>query len=148
MNPESLLGREAAPFELHVELGKIREFAKATLSTHPEHLETERPTSPPTFLITSRCWQEGDQSVWHGVDRDLSRVLHGEQEFVFHGEPPRAGARLVGRERIENVYEKTGKRGGTMRFIVINTEFRDEAGTLVAEARMTQIITEAPPSSE
>jgi N-terminal half of MaoC dehydratase len=148
MSEESLVGREAAPYELHVELGKIREFARATLSNHPEYLASERPPSPVTFLATSRSWQEGDQSVWHGVDRDISRVLHGEQEFVFHGEPPRAGTRLSARERIESVFDKTGKRGGTMRFIVITTEYRDEQGTLVAEARMTQIITSAPPSGD
>jgi hypothetical protein len=43
------------------------------------------------------------------------------------------------------VYEKQGKRGGTMTFAVMVTEFRDESGRLVAEARMTGVETERPP---
>ena len=35
---------------------------------------------------------------------------------------------------VDEVYEKEGKRGGTMRFAEIVTEFRDETGKLVAEA--------------
>ena len=31
-----------------------------------------------------------------GLDVDLARLLHGAQEFTFHGPPPRAGTKLVG----------------------------------------------------
>jgi hypothetical protein len=39
------------------------------------------------------------------------------------------------------VYEKEGKRGGTMRFTEVVTEFRDASGVLVAESRSTTIET-------
>ncbi len=59
--------------------------------------------------------------------------------------PPRAGARLVGTSRIEQIYEKEGKRGGAMTFAVMVTEFRDESGKVVAEARLTGVETARPP---
>jgi hypothetical protein len=146
MTTTDLQGVIAAPFEIDVDRGKIREFARALMSTDAAYLEGREPLSPPTFLITSRIWQEPENSVWTGVDRDLRRVLHGEQEFLFYGEPPRAGSRLIARERIDSVFTKQGRRGGEMTFTVIVTEFRDENDRLVAESRMTQIATAEAPS--
>ena len=72
--------------------------------------------------------------------------MHAEQEYIFHGPPPRAGDRLLCSSRIEDIYEKQGRRGGTMTFAVMVTEFRDaESGRLVAEARMTGVETARPP---
>ncbi len=77
---------------------------------------------------------------------DLRRLLHGEQEYVFPKGPPRAGTRLTAQSRVEAVYEKEGKRGGTMTFVVTVTDFTDEAGDLVAQARSTAIETGRPPA--
>ena len=46
--------------------------------------------------------------------------------------------------RVDDIYEKEGKRGGTMTFVITVSEFRDESGTLVAEARSTAIETGKP----
>jgi hypothetical protein len=78
------------------------------------------------------------------VGFEQSRTLHGDQEYLFHGPPPRAGAVLYATERLADRYEKAGRRGGIMRFAVVVTEFRDAAGTLVAESRMTLIETANP----
>ena len=86
------------------------------------------------------------QSVFSKVKMDLRRLLHGGQEYRFHGPPPRAGTKLTVQTRVEDIYEKEGKRGGTMTFVVTVTEFRDENGTLVAEARSTAIETGKPAS--
>ena len=48
---------------------------------------------------------------------------------------------LTGVARIDRVYEKQGKRGGTMVFTEVVTEFRDAGGRLVAESRSTLIET-------
>ena len=53
--------------------------------------------------------------------------------------PPRIGSRCP--TRIADAYEKEGKRGGTMTFYELVTEFVDESGTLVAEEKTTMIIT-------
>jgi hypothetical protein len=138
--PDEVAGRAAEPFRMPVELGKIREMARATKSRHPDHFRDDA-ISPPTFLQTMSFWQTGASNPWQGRKRNLERILHGEQEFVFHGEPPRAGTELIGTSRIDKVYEKEGKRGGTMRFTEVVTEFRDASGVLVAESRSTTIET-------
>ena len=77
---------------------------------------------------------------------DLRRLLHGGQEYVFHGPPPRAGVELTMQTRVDKIYEKEGKRGGTMTFVETVTEFRDPDGKLVAEARSTAIETGQAPT--
>ncbi|MBL7493278.1 MaoC family dehydratase N-terminal domain-containing protein [Frankia sp. AgB1.9] len=137
-------------YTMEVELGKIREFARATKSSNPDYLAAERPVSPATFLATSALWSAGTGFPWDeidgGKDIELGRVLDGGQEFVFHGEPPRAGARLVARARICADYVKEGRRGGSMRFIEVVHEFRTPDGRPVADLRKTFIVTSQPPA--
>jgi hypothetical protein len=130
----SALGATGKPFVLEVERGKLREFARATFGEASD-------VAPPTFLTTAFHWQSGDSDPWEQVRMDPSRGLHAEQEFVFHGPPPRAGDRLVGTSRIDDIYEKTNRAGKTLTFVVMVTEFRDETGTLVAESRLTGVET-------
>ena len=91
-------------------------------------------------------WMSGATSPLAQVGIDLKRLLHGGQEYVFHGVPPRAGTELTMQTRIDKIYEKEGKRGGTMTFVETVTEFRDPDGKLVAEARSTAIETGQAPT--
>lgn len=147
MVDKAALGETGVPFALDVERGKIHEFATATKSTHPAHFEGHHPVCPPTFLTTAFFWETRvpGSNPWEKVRMDPKRGMHAEQEFVFHGPPPRAGTRLIGTSRIEKIFEKQGKRGGTMTFAVMVTEYRDEAGNLVAEARLTGVETAKNP---
>ncbi len=140
-------GTVGAPFPVHIERGKIIEFAAATHSGNPAYRQ-EQPVVPPTFLTTQMFWQEWagpGANPWHHVELDQRRGMHAEQEYVFHGPPPRAGTALTARSRIAEIYQKQGRRGGTLTFAVLVTEFRDAAGRLVAEARMTGVETASPP---
>lgn len=147
MADRSAIGATDEPFTLVVEQGKVREFARATKSDHPDYLEDETPVIPPTFLTTVSFWSPKGQSVFSKVKMDLRRLLHGGQEYTFHGPPPTAGTKLTVQTRVDDIYEKVGKRGGTMTFVVTVSEFRDESGTLVAEARATAIETGQPATS-
>ena len=140
---DSLVGRTGEPFTMVVELGKIREFARATKSRNPAYDggPGDTPVIPGTFLASSAFWQPPGTSPLAGVKLNWHRILHGEQEFAFHGPPPRAGAVLTGQTRVDKDYEKAGGRGGTMRFIEQVTEYRDADGNLVAESRSTTIET-------
>ena len=151
MADDRATGAEGVPFEMDVERGKIREFARATLSSHPAYMEGEHPPVPPTFLTTTFFWEERapGSNPWHLVKLDPKRGMHAEQEYVFFGPPPRAGTRLTCTSRIDRVFHKEGRRGGKLTFAVMVTEFRDATtGTLVAEARMTGVETEKPPEAE
>ena len=132
------VGTRGAEYEMVVERGKIAEFAAAMQSQSPAYTGPGA-IIPPTFLMSSALWAPEGAAVDVGFDR--RRLLHGEQEFIFHGPPPRAGQVLKVSDQIVDRYEKPGKRGGMMRFAVVVTEYRGEDGTLVAEARKTLIET-------
>ncbi|HVW41741.1 MAG TPA: MaoC family dehydratase N-terminal domain-containing protein [Amycolatopsis sp.] len=138
------VGTRGTEYEMVVERGKIQEFAAAMQSANPAYRGPDA-IVPPTFLASSVLWAPEGARLGHGFDR--KRLLHGEQEFVFHGPPPRAGQVLKVVDRIDQRYEKPGKRGGKMRFVVIVTEFRAEDGTLVAESRSTMIETAPKPDA-
>jgi hypothetical protein len=127
-------------WDLVVERGKIAEFAEAMLSDDPAHRGPDA-IIPPTFLTSAARWAPPGVRVNVGFDRE--RLLHGEQEYVFHVDLPAAGDVLTAQERIVERFAKPGKRGGTMRFATVVTEYRDAAGTLVAEAKATFIETAA-----
>jgi hypothetical protein len=128
------------PWEVVVERGKIAEFADAMLSEDPAYRGPDA-IIPPTFLTSAARWAPPGVRVNVGFDR--KRLLHGEQEYTFHGELPGAGDVVTAQERIVDRFSKPGKRGGTMRFATVVTEYRDAAGTLVAEAKATFIETAA-----
>lgn len=148
MVDHAAVGLTGEPFTMDLERGKIREFAKATRSTNPAYLDDPAPVIPPTFLTTAAFWQEGPSDPWPAVRMDQRRGLHAEQEFIFHGPPPRAGQRLVGQSHIAEITEKEGRRGGTLTFAVMVTEFRDASGNLVAESRLTGVETSRAPVEE
>lgn len=128
------------PWEVVVERGKIAEFADAMLSDEPAYRGPDA-IIPPTFLTSAARWAPPGVRVNVGFDR--KRLLHGEQEYTFHGALPGAGDVLSAQERVVERFSKPGKRGGTMRFATVVTEYRDAAGALVAEAKATFIETAA-----
>jgi hypothetical protein len=136
-----LVADRGRPFDLWVETGKIREFAWATGTKDPAYAEPQA-ISPPTYLMVASLWQTAENAPWGDSPPDFRRLLHGEQEFVFHGPPPRAGDHLVGEVRIDKRYSKPGKRGGMMDFTETVTEYRHaDSNELVAEVRATLIET-------
>lgn len=148
MANKNAVGTEGSPFLMDLERGKIREFAMATACTDPAYLIDQNPVVQPTFLTTTFFWQTADSNPWSAVELDQQRGLHAEQEYTFFGPPPRAGTRLTCRSRISEIFTKQGKRGGEMTFAVQITDFRDETGRLVAQAKMTGVETARPPAAQ
>jgi N-terminal half of MaoC dehydratase len=134
------IGDHGEPFEVVIEAGKIREFARAT-KAHGDTWNRPEAVSPPTYLTADRFWAGPGDQVLDRANVNWARILHGEQEYVFHGPPPKAGDRLTARQIVENVFEKEGRRGGSMKFVVVLTEYHTGDGHLVAEARITVIET-------
>ncbi|QIA27649.1 MaoC family dehydratase [Thermaerobacter sp. PB12/4term] len=125
----SLIGKESPEEVFEVERGAIRKFAEAIGDPHPAFRSGE--IAPPTFPTTFRMGIPG-------VNLELSRVLHGEQEYSYR-RPIRAGDRLRCKSRVADVYEREG-RLGKMTFLVTEIEGRDEAGELVFTGRSTVIV--------
>lgn len=141
----SHIGRTGEPVTMHIERGKIREFAGAIKDDDPLYFDEAYAAReagglmpPVTFLQTVALWDDGRGRP--RVPMDLKRALHGEQEFEFLA-PIFAGEALTAVSRITDVYEKAGRRGGTMTFVVTETDFTNQRGELVARGRAVGIET-------
>jgi acyl dehydratase len=147
MADDSVIGKRFPGYEFTIERGKIREFARATMSRNPDYLDDPAAVIPPTWLIASGFWAPEDlENPVASLNINLARLLHGGQEFTFFGPPPRAGAKITTESWIDNVYEKEGKRGGTMRFAEMVTEYRAVGAMVAAVAPTTMIETGKAPT--
>jgi acyl dehydratase len=136
----SLIGQWGPDSTMRIELGKIREFAKAVKDPNPTYKDAEHATAPPTFLMTLAHWIGDLGQTRSAVKLDYRRLLHGEQEFEYV-KPVRAGDVLTFRSRTKDVFEKDGRRGGKMLFVIGETEFKNQRGEVVAYMRNTVIET-------
>ena len=142
----SIKGKEYAPYVVHVERGKIKEFARAIGDLSPFYLDDEVGRAspwgdiiaPPTFAITFRDERADTASLLKDLGTDISRILHGEQEFE-HYKPIRPGDTLLCRGRIADIYEKSGK-SGPMAFVVRETTITDADHDVVAKVRGITVV--------
>jgi acyl dehydratase len=145
MADKSDIGKTGKPITMHIEYGKIREFAKSIKDSNPIYHDPEYAKkevggviAPPTFLMTLAHWDSGEGRPH--MQMDLRRVLHGEQEFEYL-KPIYAGDVLTAVTRVTDVYEKAGSRGGTMTFAIMETEYKNQRGDLVGRTLSTTIET-------
>jgi len=136
----SLLGVWGPTSTMKVEFGKIAEFTKAVKDPNPVYADESRCVAPPTFLMTISHWIGDLAATRSAVKLDYRRLLHGEQDFEYV-KPIRPGDELTFRSRTKEVFEKAGKRGGTMLFVIGETEFTNQRGEVVAYMRNTAIET-------
>ena len=71
MVDKSVIGTTDEPFPMTVERGKVREFARATMSENPEYLDDPAPPIEPTFLTSVSFWSPPGSSVFSKVKMDL-----------------------------------------------------------------------------
>src|SRR5207244_6944538 len=82
----SVKGKEYPPYTVTVERGRIKDFARAIGDLNPHYLDDDvgraspwdDVIAPPTFPISFRD-ESGD--LLRDIGTDVSRLLHGEQEF-------------------------------------------------------------------
>ncbi len=146
---QSLIGLTGPQYVFEVEKRHIRQFAEAIGDSNPLYVDEEYAKStiyggiiaPPSFPVAIGA--DSGQGV--ELPLDYSRMLHGEQEFIYH-RPIRAGDRLSCQMKVTDVYEKEGKNG-PMQFLVMDTEMKDQEGELVVISR-TNIIYRAVANSK
>lgn len=142
----SVKGKEYPAFAVTVERGRIKEFARAIGDLNPLYLddgvgragEFGDIIAPPTFPVTFRHESSDSAAALRDLGVDISRVLHGEQEFE-HFRPIRPGDTLLCRRRITDIYEKTG-RSGPMAFVVAETVVTDQSNEIVCTIRHITVI--------
>ncbi|HEY9472258.1 MAG TPA: MaoC family dehydratase N-terminal domain-containing protein [Mycobacteriales bacterium] len=112
----SFIGRTYPPTEPY-EVGreKIREFADAIGDTNPAYRDAEAARAlghpdviaPPTFPIVLSVRASRQVISDPALGLDYSRVVHGEQRFVYT-RPVRAGDRLRVSLTVENIRSAAG----------------------------------------
>jgi hypothetical protein len=142
MTETSIPGPWGPTFRFPIELGKVREFARATGCTSAEYLCETRPIIPLYFLVTAgHFW---GYTIEHPGDSplselliDRSNLLHAEEEIQLLGDLPRAGDELFAASRIAQVTEKPSRRSGTVVFISVETKFTTRDAEPVARQLTT-----------
>ena len=143
---KALLGKEYPPYAVTVERGKIKEFARAIGDDDPLYLDDRVGAAsawgdviaPPTFSITFRNEAADTTAFLKELGTDISRILHGEQEFeIFR--PLQPGQTYLCRAKIVDIFEKTG-RSGPMAFVVRETTIADGSNEIVATMRGVTVV--------
>lgn len=138
---KDMAGTKLGEFEFPVERGKIKEFAGAIGDPNPAYRDREYARAlgfsdvlaPVTFPIASSFQMPSDNYVLETslqLGMDPGKSVHGTFEIIYE-RPVCAGETLRGEIVVGDIYEKEGKRGGTMTFVEMKQNFYDEKGELV-----------------
>jgi acyl dehydratase len=138
------IGHQMQGFEVLVEKGRLRFFAKATGQTDPVYTDDEAARAqghpalpvPPTFFFCLELDSPDAAAVRNLLGIDYRRLLHGEQGFTYHC-MAYAGDVLRFEQRIEDIYEK---KGGALEFVVRQTRVTNQRGEHVADLRNVAVL--------
>ena len=136
MPDESQIGMEIDEVRFPVERGKVREFARSLGDPDPVHLDGGAASSagfdgipaPLTFGMVAMHWRDRDAMI-EDLGFDFTRLLHGGVRWDYR-RPVLVGEELRATRRVADVKRRDGKRGGSMTFVTVETEFRDADGEL------------------
>ena len=130
---KELIGKAYGEVEFTVERDRVMQFADAIGDPDPRYREGDQPIAPPTFPTVLQIQTGGQVVLDEELGLDYTRVVHGEQEYVF-GRPLRAGDRLTARPHIADIYAR-----GPNEFLVVETTIIDGTGAVVCTGRSTLI---------
>lgn len=153
MVDKSLLGKEFPGPTWGIEKGKIKEFANAIEDPNPIFRDEAAAKAagfpgipaPLTFLVTE-IFHFDEKTPRPDYKVDLRRILDGGTEYEYI-KPVLAGDTITSSTKVAEIYEKSGKRGGTMTFLVAETTFTNQKGEVCVKSRGTLIETSQPPTS-
>jgi acyl dehydratase len=137
------IGHAMPAFEVLVEAGRLRLFAKATGQTDPVYHDEAAARAaglpglpvPPTFLFCLEMESPDPGAIRRLLGMDYRRLLHGEQHFTYLG-PAHAGDVLRFEQRIGDIYDK---KGGALEFVERHTRVSRRDGAPVAELRTVSV---------
>lgn len=138
------IGAVLPAFDVTVEASRLRFFAKATGQNDPVYTDEAAAKAaghralpvPPTFFFCLEMDGPRPSALRELLGIDIGRVLHGEQEFVYHA-MAYAGDVLRFDPRIADIY---AKKGGALEFVLRETRVTDAAGRPVAALRATTVV--------
>ena len=138
------IGHVEPAFEVLVEKGRLKFFAKATGQTDPVYTDDAAAHAaghpalpvPPTFLFCLEMEAPDPAVIRNLLGMDYRRLLHGEQGFVYE-RMAYAGYVLRFEQRIEDIYDK---KNGALEFVVRKTSVTNQRGESVAQLRTVSVL--------
>jgi acyl dehydratase len=138
------IGHQLPAFQVEVEKGRLRFFAKATGQDDPVYTDEAAARAaghpglpvPPTFFFCLEMEAPNPAALRELLGIDYRRILHGEQGFTFH-RMAHAGDTLTFRPQVADIYDK---KGGALEFVVRKTTVHNQRDELVAELRCVTVV--------
>jgi acyl dehydratase len=133
MPSKDMIGRVLSTGSATVTAEHVAAFADALGDSNTRYRGASAvapPTYPIAFMVQA---MSGGMETFLELGLNFMTLVHGEQEFEYV-RPIQVGETLTLTGRIGDIYEKTGS-SGTLDFVTLETEAKDEAGTLVFYSR-------------
>ena len=139
---QNFIGREYKPTDYVVGQEKIKEYAFAVGDTNPLYTDQEfakkskygAMIAPPMFVVVFARDAMFNLFLDKEIKIDMSRLVHGEQEFNFH-KIVKANDSIKTSSKIKNIYLKNNND-----FIELETKSYNQNNELVVEGLWTFII--------
>ncbi|MGB1885591.1 MAG: MaoC family dehydratase N-terminal domain-containing protein [Gammaproteobacteria bacterium] len=137
------IGYRTPEFDVEIEKGRLRLFAKAIGETNPVYSDEEQAKAagyrslpvPPTFFFCLEMEREDPYEWFSDLNIPLGKVLHAEQAFKYH-HTVCAGDTVHFSGEIVDIYHK---KGGRLEFLV-HRNFVSCEGKAVGEFDRTIVI--------
>ena len=138
------IGHQFPAFQVTIEKGMLRLFARAIGETNPVYTDEAAAREagyaslpiPLTYPFCLGKFIDDPFDTLHLFNLDHSNIVHGEQEFHYSAAVC-AGDILTGQKSVTDVYDR---RNGALEFIVVTTEFKDASGLPVCRAIQTIVV--------
>lgn len=147
----SYIGKKLPLIHYQVDASKIRELATALGDDNPIFHDKAAAqaagypdlVAPLTFPTLLRFWGGGaagaeTRTLLGEMGADLLRVLHGEEEYEYHG-LLHPGDEIAGELEIVEIERKEG-RSGVMDFVKTRATYRNQRDEIVVIARATMVV--------
>jgi acyl dehydratase len=131
-------------FNVAVEAGRLRFYAKATGQTDPIYTDEVAARAaghpalpvPLSFLFCLEMESPNPAAIRELLGIDYRRVLHGEQSFTYHS-MAYTGDTLRFEQRIDDIYDR---KAGSLEFVVRLTRVSNQRGEAVADLRCVTVL--------
>ena len=138
------IGYKSPPFDVEVEKGRLRLFAKAIGEENPIYSdenaarEAGYPSLPvmPTFYFCLEMEQADPYAWFNDLGIPITNALHAEQTFKYHA-MSFAGDVLTYASEVVDIFDK---RNGALVFVKQDTSINNQNRQLIAEFRRTIVI--------
>lgn len=144
MIDRKFIGLRMPAFDVRVEPGRLRFFAKAIGEVDPIYIDEKVAIEaghknlpvPPTFLFCLEMESPDPAAIRNKLGLDYRRLLHGEQSFTYYS-MAYSGDVLRFEQTIDDIYDK---KNGDLEFVVRKTKVTNQDNLHIADLRCVTVM--------